>query len=50
LIGGCRSVALRGRAADGTPVHSFRTLLDDLSSIVRNRYRTRGHPHRHAHA
>ena len=24
-------------------VHSFRTLLDDLSSIVRNRCRTRGH-------
>ena len=29
--------------ADGTAVHSFRTLLHDLSSIVRNRCRTRGH-------
>jgi len=29
--------------ADGTTVHSFRTLLQDLSSIVRNRCRTRGH-------
>jgi hypothetical protein len=28
--------------ADGTPVHSFRTLLEDLSSIVRNRCRPRG--------
>ncbi|HKA57670.1 MAG TPA: IS1634 family transposase [Gemmatimonadales bacterium] len=29
--------------ADGTPVHCFRTLLQDLSSIVRNRCRARGH-------
>lgn len=28
--------------ADGTPVHSFRTLLHDLSSIVRNDCRTGG--------
>ena len=27
---------------DGTPVHSFRTLLEDLSSIVRNTCRTPG--------
>ena len=25
------------RTADGWPVHSFRTLLDDLATIVRNR-------------
>jgi hypothetical protein len=30
------------RLSDGTAVHSFRTLLEDLSSIVRNRCRTRG--------
>jgi hypothetical protein len=30
------------RLPDGTPVHSLRTLLHDLSSIVRNRCRTRG--------
>jgi hypothetical protein len=30
------------RLSDGTAVHSFRTLLEDLSSIVRNRSRTRG--------
>ena len=29
--------------ADGTMVHSFRTLLQDLSAIVRNQCRTRGH-------
>ena len=29
--------------ADGTPVHSFRTLLQDLSAIVRNECRTPGH-------
>jgi hypothetical protein len=28
--------------ADGTPVHSFRTLLEDLSTIVRNTCRTPG--------
>jgi len=27
--------------ADGEPVHSFRTLLDDLATIVKNRYRAR---------
>ena len=30
------------RLANGTTVHSFRTLLDDLSSIVRYTCRTRG--------
>jgi transposase len=42
-----RSAAADHKAAthqlpDGTRVHSFRTLLQDLSSIVRNRCRTRG--------
>ena len=27
---------------DGTPVHSFRTLLDELGTVVRNTCRTRG--------
>src|SRR5258708_6170808 len=27
---------------DGTPAHSFRTLLDELSTVVRNTCRTRG--------
>ena len=31
------------RLADGTMVHSFRTLLQDLSTIVRNACRVRGH-------
>jgi hypothetical protein len=39
---GAAKKAATHRAADGTPIHSFRTLLDDLSSIVRNRCRTRG--------
>ena len=30
------------RLEDGTPTHSFRTLLDELSTIVRNTCRTRG--------
>jgi hypothetical protein len=30
------------RTTDGATVHSFRTLLEDLASIVRNRCRTRG--------
>jgi transposase len=30
------------RLADGAPVHSFRTLLEDLTAVVRNRCRTRG--------
>ena len=30
--------------ADGTPAHSFRTALADLSTIVRNTCRTRGAP------
>ena len=34
--------AFGGDLADGTPVHSFRTLLHDLSSIVRNDCRTGG--------
>ncbi len=34
--------ARRHKLADGTPVHSFRTLLQDLSTIVRNCCRTRG--------
>jgi len=33
--------ATRHRTADDTPVHSFRTLLGDLSTIVRNHCRTR---------
>ena len=42
-----RSAAANQKAAsrqlaDGTPVHSFRTLLHDLSSIVRNDCRTDG--------
>lgn len=32
----------RHQLPDGAPVHSFRTLLEDLSSIVRNRCRMRG--------
>jgi hypothetical protein len=39
---GADDKAATHRLADGTPVHSFRTLLQDLSSIVRNRCRTRG--------
>ncbi len=39
---GAAKKAATHRTADGTSVHSFRTLLDDLSSIVRNRCRTRG--------
>jgi hypothetical protein len=31
------------RLADGTTVHSFRTLLQDLSTIVRNSCRLREH-------
>ncbi len=31
---------------DGTPAHSFRTLLEDLASIVRNCRRTRGQERR----
>jgi len=43
-----RSAAAEQKAAthqlaDGTTVHSFRTLLQDLSTIVRNRCRMRGH-------
>jgi hypothetical protein len=34
--------AITKQLPDGTPVHSFRTLLHDLSSIVRNRCRIRG--------
>ena len=30
------------RLADGTRAHSFRTLLDELSTIVRNTCRSRG--------
>ena len=30
------------RLEDGTPAHSFRTLLDELGTIVRNTCRTRG--------
>ena len=30
------------RAADGTPLHSFRTLLEDLATITRNVCRTQG--------
>jgi hypothetical protein len=35
--------AVTHRLADGTMVHSFRTLLQDLSTIVRNACRVRGH-------
>ncbi len=43
-----RSAAAEQKAAthqlaDGTPVHSFRTLLQDLSAVVRNTCRTRDH-------
>ena len=34
--------AARRTLDDGTPVHSFRTLLEDLATIVRNTCRTRG--------
>ena len=34
--------ALTRRLEDGTPAHSFRTLLDELPTIVRNTCRTRG--------
>ena len=34
--------ALTHTLPDGTPAHSFRTLLEDLSSIVRNPRRTPG--------
>jgi transposase len=34
--------AARKTLADGTPVHSFRTLLDHLRTIVRNRCRRKG--------
>ncbi|MDQ3260916.1 MAG: transposase, partial [Pseudomonadota bacterium] len=27
---------------DGTPAHSFRTLMDELGTVVRNTCRTRG--------
>ena len=30
------------RAADGTPLHSFRTLLEGLATVTRNVYRTKG--------
>ena len=30
------------RAADGTPLHSFRTLLEELATITRNVCRTKG--------
>jgi hypothetical protein len=36
-----RQKDLTRRTTDGYPVHSFRTLLDDLSSIVRNTCRMR---------
>jgi transposase len=44
-----RSIAAQEKAAtqtlaDGSPVHSFRTLLEDLSTIVRNRCRTPSAP------
>jgi transposase len=44
-----RSAAAQEKAAtqtldDGSPAHSFRTLLEDLSTIVRNRCRTPGAP------
>jgi transposase len=34
--------AARHRLEDGTPAHSFRTLLEELSTVVRNTCRTRG--------
>ena len=33
--------ARAGLNADAMPVHSFATMLDDLATIVRNRYRAR---------
>lgn len=36
--------AVTHQLPDGTVVHSFRTLLQDLSAIVRNSCHTRGHP------
>jgi transposase len=39
---GAETKAATHRLANGTTVHSFRTLLEDLSSIVRNTCRTRG--------
>ena len=36
-----RDKARRKRTADGWPVHSFRTLLDDLGTIVKNRVAAR---------
>ena len=30
------------RGADGTPLHSFRTLLEDLATVTRNLCRTTG--------
>ena len=39
---GARRKAARRRTPDGFPVHSFRTLLDDLSSVVVNSVRLPG--------
>jgi hypothetical protein len=39
---GAERKALSHTLPDGTPAHSFRTLLDELSSIVRNTCRTPG--------
>ena len=36
-----RRKAVSKRCDDGTPVHSFQTLLADLATIVRNRMRPR---------
>ena len=36
--------ALTKRTAEGTPVHSFRTLLRDLRTIVKDRIRLTAHP------
>ena len=36
-----RKVSTR-RFEDGTPAHSFRTLMDELGTVVRNTCRTRG--------
>jgi len=36
--------AQRQRRNDGRPVHSFRTLLDELSTVARNRVRVPGFP------
>ena len=36
------SKAESGRAADGLPVHSFRTLLGDLATLTRNTLATKG--------